>query len=111
MVRGYGVIRRADVGFRVGPLFADDASIAGALLAALCSHVPRGAGTGPVFVDVPEWSLAPLLGQWVMCCWVRPCIAPAYVSMHANAQIREGTDALLLGFLVVGSTPRASRVT
>lgn len=63
VVRGYGVIRRADVGFRVGPLFADDASIAGALVAALCSRVPRGAGTGPVFVDVPEWSLAPLLAS------------------------------------------------
>lgn len=50
-VAGYGVIRRARSGSRVGPLFADDAQAAEALFDALIAHA------GPneeVHVDVPE---------------------------------------------------------
>lgn len=61
-VRGFGVLRKSDVGYRAGPLFADDVTVAVDLLRALCARVPRGAGSGPVFVDVPEWSLGPLKG-------------------------------------------------
>jgi len=49
-VRGYGVIRECRQGFKIGPLFADDAEIAGNLFAALCAH----AGGQPVHLDVPE---------------------------------------------------------
>ncbi len=50
-VRGYGCVRKVDVGYRVGPLFADDADIATALLQALLARVPTGQ---PVTVDMPE---------------------------------------------------------
>lgn len=47
---GYGVVRSCADGFKIGPLFADDADRAELLFAALCSRVPRGAA---VFLDVP----------------------------------------------------------
>lgn len=40
---GYGVIRPCRTGFKVGPLFADDAEAAGYLLHALMGSVPAGA--------------------------------------------------------------------
>lgn len=48
---GYGVIRRCRTGYKIGPLFADDADTAGELLKALLGHA------GPdsfVYLDVPE---------------------------------------------------------
>lgn len=47
---GYGVVRRCRDGCKIGPLFADDASIAEALYARLS---PFAAG-GPLFIDIPE---------------------------------------------------------
>jgi GNAT superfamily N-acetyltransferase len=47
---GYGVIRPAREGCKIGPLFADGVAEAEALLAALLAAVPHG----PVFLDVPE---------------------------------------------------------
>ena len=37
---GYGIIRRCWAGFKVGPLFADNEQIAGAILTGLSKHVP-----------------------------------------------------------------------
>ncbi|MCA1221178.1 GNAT family N-acetyltransferase [Streptomyces sp. 8L] len=51
VIRGYGVIRPARSGHRVGPLFADTPEDAGALLDALIAHATPEGG---VFVDVPE---------------------------------------------------------
>lgn len=50
-ISGYGVIRPAASGFRIGPLFADDPETAEALFAALASSVPAGQ---PLFLDLPE---------------------------------------------------------
>ena len=47
---GYGVVRRCREGFKVGPLFADDAAVAGGLYARLAGF----AKPGPLFLDVPE---------------------------------------------------------
>jgi hypothetical protein len=48
---GFGVIRPAADGFKVGPLFADDSEIAAALLDSLAEHAGPGA---TVVLDVPE---------------------------------------------------------
>jgi ribosomal protein S18 acetylase RimI-like enzyme len=48
---GYGVIRAARAGFKVGPLFADDPGLAEALFNRLTASVPSGA---PVYLDTPE---------------------------------------------------------
>ncbi len=48
---GYGVIRPARAGFKIGPLFAEDPSCAEALFHALTMRVPAGS---EVFLDVPE---------------------------------------------------------
>lgn len=50
-VSGYGVIRRCRMGFKIGPLFADDEKIAETLLLQLTSDVAMGE---PIFLDVPE---------------------------------------------------------
>jgi len=50
-VVGYGMIRAARVGHKVGPLFADDARHAARLFEALAASVPSGE---QVFLDVPE---------------------------------------------------------
>jgi hypothetical protein len=49
-VRGYGVIRPSAAGFKVGPLFADDAATAVRLLAGLAAAAPGE----PFCVDVPD---------------------------------------------------------
>ena len=51
---GFGVARKAVAGFKVGPLFADDAPAADALLLGLAKEVG-----GPLVIDVPELSANP----------------------------------------------------
>ena len=53
-IRGYGSVRRTFAGWKIGPLFADSAAIAEALLATLVTP----AGTDEVAVDIPERNLA-----------------------------------------------------
>lgn len=48
---GYGVVRPCRTGWKVAPLFADDASLAGALFHALAMYVPAEES---LFLDVPE---------------------------------------------------------
>jgi len=47
---GFGVMRPCQIGYKIGPLFADDASAANDLFRALAGQVPGE----PVFLDVPE---------------------------------------------------------
>ncbi|HEF4762438.1 TPA: GNAT family N-acetyltransferase [Pseudomonas putida] len=47
---GYGVARRCREGYKIGPLFADDAQAASALYA----HLAAFAQGGPLFLDAPE---------------------------------------------------------
>ncbi len=49
-LKGFGVIRRCQVGCKIGPLFADNGDIAEALYARLAEF----AVGGPVFLDAPE---------------------------------------------------------
>lgn len=49
-VRGFGVARRCAVGVKIGPLFADDPDVAGALFGSLAALAPGE----PLFLDVPE---------------------------------------------------------
>ena len=48
---GYGVIRAARSGFKIGPLFADDGELAEALYKALAARLPRDS---VVYLDTPE---------------------------------------------------------
>jgi len=48
---GYGVIRAARTGFKIGPLFADDPGCAEALFNGLVARVPDDSG---YYLDVPE---------------------------------------------------------
>lgn len=48
---GYGVMRRCRSGYKIGPLFADDASLAERLFQAFAD---RGEDGAPLFLDVPE---------------------------------------------------------
>lgn len=50
-VAGFGVIRPAREGHKIGPLVAQDRGVAERLLAALLARIPAG---GPVFLDVAE---------------------------------------------------------
>lgn len=49
-LRGLGVVRPCGRGFKIGPLFADDADVAEAIFGALSTH----AAGEPLFLDVPE---------------------------------------------------------
>lgn len=49
-LRGMGVIRPCQSGFKIGPLFADDPQVADELFQALSSH----AVDRPIFLDIPE---------------------------------------------------------
>jgi GNAT superfamily N-acetyltransferase len=49
-LNGYGVVRRCRDGWKIGPLFADDAPLAEALYARLAEF----AVGGPLFLDAPE---------------------------------------------------------
>ena len=51
---GYGVLRPCQSGYKVGPLFADEPSLAETLFAALRGHAEEGV---PVFLDTPEVNL------------------------------------------------------
>lgn len=53
---GFGVIRPCRTGYKIGPLFADNADFADALFRALVSQVPGE----PVYLDVPEGNPAAL---------------------------------------------------
>lgn len=58
---GYGVIRRCQQGFKIGPLFANNELIADEILLGLSERV---SATEPIFLDVPEVnSLAVSLAQ------------------------------------------------
>jgi hypothetical protein len=48
---GYGVVRCSRDGYKIGPLFADDAACAESLFNALEAYVPQGAA---LYLDVPE---------------------------------------------------------
>ena len=48
---GYGVLRPCVTGYKIGPLFADDPSVAERLFAALSKSAPQGA---PIYLDVPS---------------------------------------------------------
>ena len=50
-IYGYGMIRKCRVGYKIGPLFADNFEIAGKLFKALVSSIEENA---PVFLDIPE---------------------------------------------------------
>jgi GNAT superfamily N-acetyltransferase len=54
VLRGYGTVRRTVVGWKIGPLFADSAAIAEALLATLVTP----AGTDELAIDIPAPNLA-----------------------------------------------------
>lgn len=51
LVRGYGVIRKCFSGYKIGPLFADDDSIAADIFYGLISSLPE---KSDFFLDVPE---------------------------------------------------------
>ncbi|MDL2405309.1 GNAT family N-acetyltransferase [Rhizobium calliandrae] len=53
-IRGYGTIRRCFEGYKIGPLFANSADVASALLAKL---LPEAKGR-PVYLDVPAENAA-----------------------------------------------------
>lgn len=50
---GYGVIRKCQKGYKIGPLFAENNLIAHVLFQSLCGKV----NGGPVYVDIPESNL------------------------------------------------------
>lgn len=50
-LRGYGVMRACQEGYKLAPLCADTPAIADALFEGLCAQVPRAE---PVFMDMPE---------------------------------------------------------
>lgn len=49
-VKGYGVIRRCRTGWKIGPLFADDPAVAGALFSTLAVT----AAGEQIFLDIPD---------------------------------------------------------
>jgi len=54
-LRGFGFVRPCVVGYKIGPLLADDAAVAEDLLRGLLSAAP----SGPVFLDIPDTTPVP----------------------------------------------------
>ncbi|WP_020472521.1 GNAT family N-acetyltransferase [Zavarzinella formosa] len=54
-IRGYGLLRRSADGHKIGPLFADDETIAAELLAGLVATIPGQ----PFCIDIPEATVQP----------------------------------------------------
>lgn len=50
-IHGYGMIRKCRLGYKIGPLFADNFEIADKLFKALVSNIEENS---PVFLDIPE---------------------------------------------------------
>ncbi|MDD2331795.1 MAG: GNAT family N-acetyltransferase [Candidatus Cloacimonetes bacterium] len=50
-IKGYGTIRKCSRGYKIGPLFADDALVADALFQSLCSTADL---RSEIYLDVPE---------------------------------------------------------
>ena len=50
-LRGFGLVRPCRVGYKIGPLFADSADVAGPMVEELAGRCAPGA---PVYLDVPE---------------------------------------------------------
>ncbi len=50
-VNGYGLIRKCRTGYKIAPLFAENADVADKLFAGLANFAEEGS---PVFIDVPE---------------------------------------------------------
>ena len=55
---GYGVIRTARIGYKIGPLFADEPDLAEALFNALAAWVPDNAA---IYLDTPETNPAAVM--------------------------------------------------
>ena len=55
LIKAYGVIRKCQEGYKVGPLFADNEILAAQLLDDLCTHAEVGAN---IYLDVPETNLS-----------------------------------------------------
>jgi GNAT superfamily N-acetyltransferase len=51
LIKAFGVIRRCEEGYKVGPLFADNKTLAAQLLDDLCTQAEIGAN---IYLDVPE---------------------------------------------------------
>ena len=58
---GYSVLRKAATGYKVGPLFADDAGTAARLLGGLLASIP---GT-PFTIDIPDTTVQPAADDMV----------------------------------------------
>lgn len=50
-IKGYGVIRKCRVGYKIGPLFSENTEIAERLFLKLCSSVDKNS---KIYIDVPE---------------------------------------------------------
>lgn len=50
-IKGYGVIRKCQVGYKVGPLFADNIHVANAIFKGLCSLAVQNE---LIYLDIPE---------------------------------------------------------
>jgi hypothetical protein len=50
-IQGYGMIRKCRTGYKIGPLFADNFSVADNLFQSLVSSISEN---NPVFLDIPE---------------------------------------------------------
>lgn len=53
---GYAVLRKCYEGYKVGPLFADNAELAETLFKVITSRIPKGT---PVFLDIPDDTVNP----------------------------------------------------
>ncbi|WP_063372807.1 GNAT family N-acetyltransferase [Pseudoalteromonas luteoviolacea] len=70
-IKGYGVIRACQSGYKIGPLYAEDTQCAKALVTALIAEIIADDGCEKVYLDVPECNqnavdLAESLGMTVV---------------------------------------------